>query len=112
MEITFASTRVRKLCESERALQRAHGQACARKVMARLADIDAASSLADLRELPGHCHELAGDRTGQLGIELADGKRLAIEPAKDPIPQDPAGGLDWSQVDAVRIVEIVNYHRG
>lgn len=80
--------------------------------MARLADIDAASSLSDLRELPGRCHELAVDRVGQLGIELADGRRLVIEPANDPAPRDSAGALDWSRIDAVRIVEIVNYHRG
>src|SRR3954452_17779053 len=105
MEITFASTQLRKQCESERALRRAHGQACARKLMARIADIDAAGSLADVRTLPGRCHELAGDRAGQLAIELANGKRLVIEPTNVPLPVDQGGGLDWGRVDAVRVVE-------
>lgn len=112
MEITFASTRVRRQCESERVLQRAHGQACARKLMARLADLDAAASLSEMRTLPGRCHELSGDRAGQLALELADGKRLVIEPANVPLPVDQGGGLDWARIDAVRILEIANYHRG
>jgi len=31
-----------------------------------------------MRNLPGRCHELAGDLAGQLAIELAGGRRLVI----------------------------------
>lgn len=110
MDLSFASNPLKKQCESQR-LQRAHGQACARKAMARLADLDAAACLDDMRSLPGRCHELSGNRAGQLAIELADGKRLVIEPVNNPPPRKADDGLDWTKVDAIRILEIANCHR-
>jgi len=112
MEISFANRKLKKECESQPALQGAHGQACARKVMARMADLEAVASLAELHELPGRCHELAGDRQGQLALTLSDGKRLVFEPEDDPPPTKPDGGLNWTAVKAVRLLEIENYHRG
>jgi toxin HigB-1 len=110
MQLSFASSQLQKQCESTRALQRAHGQACAKKVMTRLADLEAAPTLDEMRNLPGRCHELSGDRAGQLALDLADGKRLVVEPAKDSPPRKKDGGLHWSRVDAVVVVEISNYH--
>lgn len=112
MEISFASERTKATCESEKALKRAHGQGCAKKVMARLSDLAAATSLETMRNLPGRCHELKGQRDGQLAIDLPDGKRLLLEPAADPPPAKPDGGLDWSRVDSIRILEIADYHGG
>jgi proteic killer suppression protein len=110
MEISFADERTQKQCQSQRLLQKAHGQACARKVMTRLADLEAASSLDE--PIPGRCHELIGNRKGQLALDLADGKRLIFQPTKNPPPTKPDGGLDWSAIDAVRILEICDYHDG
>lgn len=112
MEIFFGKRSLQKLCESRQGLQREHGQACARKAVSRLLDLEASASLEDMRTLPGRCHELAGDRTGQLAVELSDGKRLVFEPAHDPAPAKRDGGLDWSRVTVVRILAIQNYHRG
>jgi proteic killer suppression protein len=110
LQISFAKRRLQKTCEEHRSLQKEHGAACAKKVAARLADLGAASSLEDFRHLPGGCHELGGDRTGQLALGLSDGKRLIIRPADNPAPTKPEGGLDWSAVEAVEIIEIVDYH--
>jgi toxin HigB-1 len=112
MEISFANRKLKKECESQPALQRAHGQACARRLMARIADLQAAVSLVELRELPGRCEELSGDRQGQLSLTLPDGKRLVFEPEDNPPKTKPDGGLDWTAVKAVRLLEIDNYHRG
>jgi hypothetical protein len=65
-----------------------------------------------MRGLAGKCHELSGDRKGQLGMRLTGGKRLIFEPANDPLPTLDDGGLDWERVDAIRVLEIVDYHRG
>lgn len=78
--------------------------------MARLADLEAAGSLEDFRHLPGGCHELGGDRDGQLSLKLPGGKRLIIRPSENPAPMKPDGGLAWSAVEAIEIVEIVDYH--
>lgn len=112
MEISFANKRLKKTCESQPLLQRAHGDACGRKVQARLADLGAAASLDVMRHLPGACEELSGDRRGELSVRLTGGKRLVFEPANEPLPVRSDGGLDWSRVDAIRVLEIIDYHRG
>lgn len=78
--------------------------------MSRLADLQAVKCLGDMRNLPGRCHELSGDMAGRLALDLPDGKRLVFKPA-EPCPVKADGGLDWKAVDAVEILEIVNYHR-
>ena len=75
-----------------------------------LDDLRAAPSLDSLRGLPGGLHELKGNRAGQLALDLKGGDRLIIEPAHEPPPTKPDGGLDWKQVTAVRVVEVVDYH--
>jgi plasmid maintenance system killer protein len=112
VDVLFANKKLQKLCESRQALQREHGQSCARKIMGRLQDLEASASLEDMRTLPGSCHELTGDRAGQLAIRLSGGKRLIFEPARNPAPAKPDGGIDWTRVTAVRVVAIQDYHRG
>lgn len=110
MELSFANSKLQKQCESDRALTRVHGKPGARRIKARLADLFAAASLEEMRSLPGRCHELSGDRQGQLAIELPDGKRLIFEPAADPAPPKQDAGLDWPAVTAIRVIEITDYH--
>jgi plasmid maintenance system killer protein len=112
MDVVFANKKLQKLCESRQALQREHGQNCARKTMGRLQDLEAAATLEDMRTLPGSCHELTGNRAGQLAIRLSDGKRLILEPGHNPKAEKPDGGLDWTKVTVVRVLAIQDYHRG
>ncbi len=81
----------------------------AKVMMQRLYELDAARSLEDLRNL-GRCHELRGDRAGQLSLDLRGPYRLIITPAHDPPPTRDDGGLDWSQVTAVKIIEVADTH--
>jgi toxin HigB-1 len=110
VELTFASSKLQALCKSGRELRRRHGQPCAKKVAARLADLNAAQKLDDLRDLPGRCHELKGERRGQLALDLGGGKRLIIRPLEDPPPAKNDGGLDWTLVESIEVVEITDYH--
>ena len=80
----------------------------ARKLMARLADLAAASNMAQVRR--GHPHPLSGNFQGCIGLNLDGGRRLVVEPTAEPPPMLPDGGLDWSKVDAVRVVFIGDYH--
>src|SRR5690242_16929149 len=100
MEISFATRRLQKTCETEKALRRAHGSSCAKKVMARLLDLDAAPTLDAARQLPGRFHELSGDRAGQFALNLSDGKRLVFEPADQPPPIKADGGLDLTAIES------------
>lgn len=111
MKILFASDRLQRECESRKKLQQTHGENCAKRVAVRLKDLEAAPCLDEFRHLSGNCHELEGDRKGELALDLPDGKRLLFEPADEPTPRKDDGGLDWNGVKSVRIVAIENYHK-
>ena len=78
--------------------------------MRRIADLEAAACLEDFRTLPGRCHELKADRKGQLAMDLVGPRRLIFRPAHNPVPLCQTGGLDWTKVTAVCIIEVVDYH--
>lgn len=106
MDISFRDSRLQRRCESERELRRVYGPGCAKRILARVADLVAASSLEDFRGLPGRCHALKADRQGQFALEVADGRRLILE----PVPPLPPGDTPWSSIDAAEVVEVVDYH--
>ncbi len=99
MEILFGSNRVRKLCEKARG-----------KLRHRLDDIQAVDNLSVLQTLPGRCHLLRGNRSGQWALDLDHPQRLIFEPHGDPLPLLPDGRLDAAKITAIRIIEIVDYH--
>jgi len=110
VDIIFASRRLEKLCNDDRLAQREWGKAQAGVLGRRLDDLRAAPTLESFRGLPGRLHELTGDRAGQLAMDLKGGDRLVIEPAHEPPPAKPDGGLDWRQVTAIRVVSVKDYH--
>lgn len=110
MEISFQSDAVEALCNDGGLAKRKLGAPCAKKLRARLDDLDAAADLAVMRGLPGRCHELSGDRAGQFAIELHGGVRLVFTPNHEPLPRKPDGGLDWKAITAIRIIEVIDYH--
>jgi proteic killer suppression protein len=110
MDIMFISRKLEKEFNTHRKLVRSYGPKRAKLIERRMNALRAADSLDDMRLLPGRCHELRENRSGQLAVSLDGPYRLVFEPANDPIPTLPDGGLDWSRVTAVRILEVVNYH--
>ena len=106
----FSSQTLEEECNSEKALRRKHGPDRAKRIRRRLDDLAAAASLEVMLTLPGRCHELRGSMAGQLSLDLDHPHRLIIEPADNPIPRKPDGGLDWSEVRSVRIVGVADTH--
>ena len=80
----------------------------AKKLRARLADLDAAENLDQVRV--GRPHWLKGDFAGCLSLDLDGGRRLVIKPANNPLPVLPDGSVDRCQVTRVRVEYIGNYH--
>jgi hypothetical protein len=110
VDVSYRSRKLQKLCASSSAMSRELGSATAAKLAQRVMELVAVDSLADLALLPGpRCHEEA-DREGQLSLDLVHPRRLIIEPADDPLPLKPDGGLDWTRVSAVVVVEIADTH--
>jgi proteic killer suppression protein len=108
MEISFSDDKLQNLCEQPKLAQRKLGANCAKKLAARLADLDALNCVTEL--FAGRPHPLKGDRAGEFAVDLEGGKRLVFKPDNDPIPLNEDGSIDWSKVIAVCIVFIGDYH--
>ena len=111
MEIIFASSKLERECNQNKLLIRRYGPERAKLVHRRLDEIRAADSLEVLARLPQvRCHELKADRAGQISVDLKHPYRLLFEPAHQPIPRKPDGGLDWAKITAIRILGVEDTH--
>lgn len=111
MEIRFAKSKLQKLCNNFKKLRGEFGPKCAKKIARRLAELEAAESLEDLRSLPQcRCHELTGDFDGCLAVDLEHPFRLIFQPDHNPPPRDRNDGLVWAEVTHVLILEVTDYH--
>lgn len=97
-----------RLVEDARKAQRKLGRDGFKKLKARLADMESASSLGDLPA--GRPHPLQGNWKGKFALDLNRGNRLVLESADAPPPLDRDGSLGWRKVRSVRIVFIGDYH--
>lgn len=98
------------MCHDDKLATRTHGAPSAKKLRARLDDLNAAANLSYMRKLPGRFHGLTGDRDGQYSLELHGGCRLVLEPANMPLPIRQDGTLDISKVTTVKVVYVGDYH--
>jgi plasmid maintenance system killer protein len=111
MDIIFKNQKFQKIVNSQKLLVQEYGDRQALRIRRRLDELRAAATLEDLRHLPqARCHELTGDRRGQLSLDLVHPYRLIIEPAHEPAPRKADGGLDWSQVTAVLVLSVEDTH--
>ncbi|MGD1854015.1 MAG: type II toxin-antitoxin system RelE/ParE family toxin [Leptolyngbyaceae cyanobacterium] len=111
MDITFKSKELAKECNQQGLLQKRHGQIRAKRIQQRLADLRAAKVLEDLRPpFPGRCHELINNRREQFSLDLDHPYRLIFESVNDPVPRKTDGGIDWTQITAVKILGVEDTH--
>lgn len=110
MQITFDNSRLAKLANDYGKCQKELGVVRAKLFHRRLGDLHNALTLEDVRHLPGHYHELTGDRKGQWACDLDQPYRLVFEPHEQPIPTDEHGKYRWAAIKGVAIIEITNYH--
>ena len=111
MDILYRSTKLEKeLNELKRLVQR-HGKRQGELIALRLTQLHAAPALAAVSTLPPiRCHELVGNRQGQLSIDLVHPYRLLFEVANYPIPLKEDGGLNWTAVTVIRILGVEDTH--
>lgn len=110
LNIDFLSAKDKAFFEDSKQVTKAYGIETSKKLKTRLDDLDASQSMEDMRGLPGHWEELKNKRAGQFSARLHGGLRLIVKPQKHPPPVKPDGGLEWSAIDSIYIVEVVNYH--
>lgn len=111
LDILFKNHKLAKTCNSQKLLVREFGDRQAALIRRRLDELHAANDLAELKSLPqARCHELTGNRAGQLSVDLVHPYRLIFTVAGEPIPRKPDGGLDWTQVTAVMVIGVEDTH--
>ena len=111
MEITFISAKLAKELADEKTILRKYGPDNGRRICQRLVQLMVAESLEVLRSLPQmRAHELAGDRAGQISVDVKHPRRLLLVPDHPEIPRKPDGGLDWKRVTRVKILGVIDTH--
>jgi len=110
MEISFRTSKLAKLCNSETKLRGKYGPRMASLIQQRLIDLSEAETLEIMRHVPGRCHQLTENLDGLFAVDLVHPDRLVFVPDHDPIPELSSGGVDWSQVTKIEVVGIGDYH--
>ncbi len=110
MDIRFENRGFGDACNDFKRLVRKYNTHRAKLLRRRLDDLYAVPNLDAMRNLPGRCHELKGNREGQISIDLDGPYRLIFSPDHNPVPRKHDGGLDWTQVKAIIAIEVVNTH--
>ena len=108
VDIAFKTKDLRKICSEERQMNKKLGRPCAKKLRSRIADLQAALTVWDIKR--GRPHELHGDLAGSIAVELCGGKRMVVEPNEQPAPLRDDGGTDWKQVTGIRVTFVGDYH--
>jgi proteic killer suppression protein len=111
VDLVFRTKKLARICSTEAEMVRTFGRDTARRLQARLTELDQAASLEEIRRLPhARAHQLHGDRDEQVSLDVTNPRRLIVEVNQDPVPRLPDGGLDWASITAVRVVEIADTH--
>ena len=111
MEITFTHKKLEKIVNDDRRLVNEFGKLRADKIKLRLAQLRFATTLEDVRNLPGNYHELKNNRKGQWGCDLDQPYRLVFTPHENPIPSNEHDQYVWLEIKGVEVIEVVNYHK-
>lgn len=79
-------------------------------IFRRLAEIEAATTLEDLRNAPGRWHELHGNLACHISADLKHPYRLICYPDQPPDTYMDGKSLNWSKVRNVKIISIRDTH--
>jgi len=110
VHVEYATRKLEKVLNDAARLKKEYGAEQAQKIQRRLAVLAAAVNLAEVPMVkPDRCHALKGDRAGEFAVDLKHPFRLIFKP-QQPVTQLPGGGIDKTKVNAIIILEVVNYH--
>jgi len=110
LNILFRDKSFEKECNENKLLTKRHGKPQARKIRQRLDDMAASETLEVLGKIYPRCHELSGDRGGQISLDLDGQWRFIFVPADNPPAFKPDGGIDWKNVRTIEIIGIEDTH--
>jgi hypothetical protein len=102
LELAFATKALRHVCEKESRAVRELGATVAKNLRARLADLTAADTIADL---PFQPLPLDG-KSLELAMTLGNGYKLILAPNHAATPVLHNDALDWSRVTRIKLLRI------
>lgn len=112
MQIFYDNRKTQKLFNSGKAILKSFGAAVGKRVMQRLAELDAAQSLQMVSHLPPpRCHELVSANGHVFSVDVSENMRLLFRPSGE-FSNKEDGGLDLASVKAVCIIEVKDTHEG
>jgi hypothetical protein len=100
--VAFYTVELRAVCESEAAAVIAFGPAVASQLRRRLADLKAASTVADL--IAGDPRKSADGQT--LEMSLGDGAALILRPNHTREPSNGIATIVWEEVRRLQLLQI------
>lgn len=104
MELSFATSRLRSICENRRTAKTALGEDAARELATRLADFVAAMTAAELSDLFGG--DIIDRPPKERFIRLHTGYNLVFRAGHVSSPVNPDGATDWTQVTRIEVVAL------
>jgi len=111
VDIAFRNKILKKAFNSQKELKKQFGSEKARLIMRRMAVLRASPVLAEVpHKKPERRHELSGKRSGQFAVDLKHPFRLIFKPDHEPLPRKDDGGLDLTQITAIKILGVEDYH--
>lgn len=111
MKITFEDKKLGKMANDDRKMVKELGKIRATLLRRRLTQLQDATTLEEVRNLPGNYHELTNNRKGQWACDLDQPYRLIFTPHESPIPTNADGQYIWLEITGVEVIEIINYHK-
>ena len=105
LKIEFRDKELEHCATDEAYAKRKMGKKRVRYFNDRINTLRVARNFAELSLLPGHFHELVGNRKGQWACDLDQPYRLIIWGA------EPDKVVIWAEVTEAEIVEIIDYHK-
>jgi toxin HigB-1 len=109
IEIAWSDRKLANSSKTDRAGQKRFGQHRWKLLRRRLAALEGAATLRDLRGVGGF-HVLTADLAGSFALALDGPYRLLFRPDHDPVPLFDDGGVNEAAVTRVLIEGVSNYH--
>jgi len=111
MKLNYKPKKLGKTVADLSAIKKNYGT-MAKDVNTRINELKHATTLEDMSFLPkANCHELSQNLQGYLAVDVSANHRIIFEPANQTIPLKVDGGLDWTKVTEITIIEIgYDYH--
>lgn len=111
MDIGFKTKALEKVCNDFSECRKRYGDRCAKKIMQRLMELQAADNLFIVSRFPPtKLHSIDGIMTDSFAVYAEHPFRIVFEIGDYPIPRKPDGGVDAAKVTYIIITFIGDYH--